>query len=127
MLKSSIYCTSILTSILMFSSCLTSDDEKPAEELISFEDVEPATLDSIDGEELAESGESQDMTLTDSAADSDASDGKKDVEDFSITDNYKSFDPGGIMVHFEFDESELNSRTILPTHRSTTLPRWSAL
>ena len=110
MLKSSIYCTSILTSILIFSSCLTSDDEKPADELITFEDTEPATLDSIDGEDSAGS-DMKDMSLT-STSETEAPDGKKEVEDYSITENYKSFDPGGILVHFEFDESELNGKTI---------------
>ncbi len=35
----------------------------------------------------------------------------QDVEDYAIAD-YKSFDPSGIMIHFDFNESKLNGQAI---------------
>ena len=75
-------------------ACTTSSDNAVEETTEIMPEDEVMAADSFKGEE------------------SDEISGKKEDTDFAISENYKSFDPSGILIHFEFDQSDLNPRAV---------------
>jgi outer membrane protein OmpA-like peptidoglycan-associated protein len=100
---------------LSTQACTTTDRE-PAEtvstegEFSGAESMEvPADVTAEAEGAAAAASDRQALTVSDIEAAAPELD--KEVEDYAIAD-YKSFDPSGIMIHFEFNEARLNSQAI---------------
>ncbi|HYX31652.1 MAG TPA: OmpA family protein [Oligoflexus sp.] len=98
-------CAALLLSVL--PACTVTDAQNP-EDILSEDDLDapaaPAVADEPVVEDKAQPALAPEATNIITAVDD-------DVVDYAIAD-YKSFDPSGIIVHFEFDDARLSEVTI---------------
>lgn len=91
--------------VCLLPACTTTDTNNP-EDILSEDDLDtPASAAEIISDEQPE------KAVLVQQADSVMKTADEDVVDYAIAD-YKSFDPSGIIVHFEFDDARLSDSTI---------------
>ncbi|HET9238606.1 MAG TPA: OmpA family protein [Oligoflexus sp.] len=91
--------------VCLLPACTTTDANNP-EDILSEDDLDTPTsaAEAISDEQPEKAVLIQEAESAMKAAD-------EDVVDYAIAD-YKSFDPSGIVVHFEFDDARLSDVTI---------------
>lgn len=91
--------------VCLLPACTTTDANSP-EDILSEDDLDapPSAAEVIPDEQPEKAVLVQEAESVMKTAD-------EDVVDYAIAD-YKSFDPSGIIVHFEFDDARLSASTI---------------
>jgi outer membrane protein OmpA-like peptidoglycan-associated protein len=91
--------------VCLLPACTTTDANNP-EDILSEDDLDtPASAAEVISDEQPE------KAVLVQEAESAMKTADEDVVDYAIAD-YKSFDPSGIIVHFEFDDARLSDATI---------------
>lgn len=95
-------CLRVALLAALLPACTTTDDQNP-EDLLSEDDLDTPAASISSDDQTDKSALIQEAENVLQAVD-------EDVVDYAIAD-YNSFDPSGIVVHFEFDDAQLSEAT----------------